>query len=47
MIQDIFTYAILIFAFGAAALNILRFLNLVGRKNGSSNKCAGCSTGVK
>jgi len=47
MIQEIIAYLIIAIAFGILALNILRFFNLVGKKNVNSSKCGGCSTGCE
>ncbi|BBE20377.1 hypothetical protein AQPE_4568 [Aquipluma nitroreducens] len=47
MIQDIIAYLIISVAFGALALNILQFFNLVGKKSGNTTKCSGCSGGCE
>ncbi|MDD2307464.1 MAG: hypothetical protein PHP53_22365 [Prolixibacteraceae bacterium] len=47
MIQNIIAYLIISVAFGALALNILQFFNLVGKKSGNTTKCSGCSGGCE
>ena len=44
MIQEIIVYLIITIAFGMLVLSMLRFFNLVGKKEVNSSKCGGCST---
>ena len=44
MIQDIIAYLIVALAFGYLIMNILRFLNLAGKRSAKKSKCAGCSS---
>ena len=47
MVQEIIAYLIIAFAFGVLILNTLRFFNLIGKKNVSSSKCGGCTSGCE
>lgn len=47
MTQDIIAYLIITLAFSSLFYHILRFFNLTGKKQASSSKCAGCTSGCE